>query len=47
MEVRVEPFRRLATQLLRELEREVERVGAVMEADPQLVLGEVHLRPHL
>jgi hypothetical protein len=47
VEVRVEPFRRLTTQLRRELEREVERVGAVMGADPQLVLGEVHLRPHL
>jgi hypothetical protein len=47
VEVRVEPFRRLTTQLRRELEREVKRVGAVMGSDAQLVLGEVHLRPHL
>jgi hypothetical protein len=47
VEVCVEPFRRLTTELRRELEREVERVGAVMEANPRLVLGEVQLRPHL
>jgi hypothetical protein len=47
LEVRVEPFRRLTSELRRELEREVTRVGAVMEAEPQLILGEVQVRPHL
>jgi Winged helix DNA-binding domain len=47
LEVRVDPFGRLTRELRRELEQEVERVGAVMEAEPQLVIGEVQVRPHL
>ncbi|MFF4273326.1 winged helix DNA-binding domain-containing protein [Streptomyces sp. NPDC001536] len=44
--VTVEPLRRLTARQLRELGERVERVGEVLEAEAELVVGEVTVGPH-
>ncbi|MFF7719375.1 winged helix DNA-binding domain-containing protein [Streptomyces luteogriseus] len=44
--VTVEPLVRLTTRQERELGEQVERVGEVLEATPELVVGEVTVGPH-
>ncbi|MFE7900769.1 winged helix DNA-binding domain-containing protein [Streptomyces sp. NPDC057424] len=44
--VTVEPLRRLTARQQRELGEQVERVGEVLEATPELVVGEVTVGPH-
>ena len=44
--ITVEPLKPLTAANRRELEAEVALVGAVMEADPTLVIGEVTVGPH-
>ncbi|MER5832561.1 winged helix DNA-binding domain-containing protein [Streptomyces sp. NPDC002130] len=44
--VTVEPLVRLTAQQRRELDEQVERVGEVLEATPELVVGEVTVGPH-
>lgn len=46
LEVRVEPYQRLTSEQLGELEQEVARIGAILEAESRLVLGPVEVRPH-
>jgi hypothetical protein len=45
--ITVEPFARLTASHRRELADQVERVGAILEADPQLSIGPVTARSHL
>jgi hypothetical protein len=47
LEVRVEPFGRLNASLRRQLEGEVARVGAILESEPELIIGPVEVRAHL
>jgi len=47
VDVLVEPFRRLSPAHRRELEQEARRVGEVLECKTELVIGSVHVRPHL
>ncbi|MFB6843395.1 winged helix DNA-binding domain-containing protein [Streptomyces sp. NPDC056373] len=44
--VTVEPLVRLTARQRRELDEQVERVGEVLEATPELVVGEVTVGPH-
>jgi hypothetical protein len=44
--VTVEPLVRLTARQERELGEQVERVGEVLEARPELVVGEVRVGPH-
>ncbi|MDN3028201.1 winged helix DNA-binding domain-containing protein [Streptomyces sp. S.PB5] len=44
--VTVEPLRKLTARQERELGEQVERVGEVLEARPELVIGEVTVGPH-
>lgn len=44
--ITVEPFGGLSKALLRELDEQVERVGAVLEATPELTIGEVTVGGH-
>ena len=44
--ITVEPLEPLSAASRRELEAEVALVGAVMEADATLVIGEVTVGPH-
>ena len=44
--ITVEPLEPLSAANRRELEAEVALVGAVMEAHPTLVIGEVTVGPH-
>lgn len=44
--VTVEPLARLTARQERELGEQVERVGEVLEAAPELVVGEVTVGPH-
>ncbi|MFC7586379.1 DNA glycosylase AlkZ-like family protein [Nonomuraea antimicrobica] len=46
MDVTVEPLRDLTAAQSRELEEQVERVGAVMEATPRLTIGTVTVGAH-
>jgi len=43
----VEPFGRFGPARRRELEAQVERIGEVLEATPELTIGEVTAAPHL
>jgi hypothetical protein len=44
--IAVEPLRELTRPQRRQLDDEVELVGAVMEADATLTVGEVKVGPH-
>jgi hypothetical protein len=46
LEVTVEPLRELSAIQRRELNAEVELVGAIMDAVPTLTLGTVTVGPH-
>jgi hypothetical protein len=45
--ITVEPFGSLSRPRRRELDGQVERIGAVLEATPELTVGEVTAAPHL
>jgi hypothetical protein len=45
--VTVEPFGRLTARRRREVEAQAERIGEVLEATPELTIGEVTAAPHL
>jgi hypothetical protein len=44
--ITVEPFRPLPASRRRELDEQVERVGEVLEAEPELIIGEVTVGGH-
>lgn len=45
--ITVEPFRRLTRTQLRELDAQVERVGTILEGEPEITIGEVTAGKHL
>jgi Winged helix DNA-binding domain len=44
--ITVEPFGRLTAGQRRELDQQVERIGHVLEAQPEWAIGEVTVGPH-
>jgi hypothetical protein len=42
----VEPLAALTTAQRRELDEQVERIGAILEATPELIIGSVTVGPH-
>jgi hypothetical protein len=46
LEITVEPFNRLTASQHRELDHQVERIGAFLEAKPRLTIGPVTAGPH-